>query len=1337
MRIYDIIEKKKNGGVLTKSEIDFFVKNYTNGAIPDYQAAPLLMAICFNSMNAQECADLTMAMADSGAKLDLSSVGGVTADKHSTGGVGDKATLLVAPICAACGVKMAKMSGRGLGFTGGTADKLESIPGFTVSLDKDKFMKQVKNIGISVISQSADLAPADKKLYALRDVTATVDSLPLIASSIMSKKLAAGADVIVLDVKCGSGAFMKTKEDAEQLAKLMVDIGTKAGRKVCAIVSDMAQPLGTQVGNILEVREAVDALKKPRNAAPDLMEDCVTLSSLILMLSGKADSMDNAKTRVWQVLEKGDAYQKLKDMVKAQGGDVSYIDDTSKFDVVEVSLEKGDILLNDNGVHKNDAGEAVRVSYDFKAKKDGYITKMDTEAIGKAACILGAGREKIGDLIDFNSGITFLKKLGDSVNEGDTICVLHSTTNEKLRIADDVLNGAIKINPNPDVSLYNSAGKISHVYSYVLPAGIVQVSGDEKADSKSLRMLLNATPNAADEKAALANENSSADDNASKAGNGYTAGGLVSIGGSKGGSGNAASNSMVHPGNTAVNSKAVVAGNAAGNAAGNGNATGNEASSSKDNAAYKAGSTNDNKVSDNVKSDSNGVSDKKKKETKSSDSDISMGKNLMKNFTLRGFIALFLITLLGFTVSSGAFSIRSPHMYAVVDYLNNRAAMNYMITSDAGFNDADVEIVSKVNEVAAAEGVYAVNAKYAGSDGKPNNVQVISLTNNVNIAEVTGGSVSIGEGDCFVDQTFADAFGIKSGASINLTSADGNDITDYLCTNSFKVKGIVNSPYYVSYANASSDTKTGYCGYIMVSSASVVVDNYTFIAVNLYEDVDRESAKKNIAAALDTKTSEKVSERSEELIKLLTDSKEHVIELKSIVENDGLAYVEKWKTKSEMAENATVTFAEQYKTLSESLDTVKASLNSYYTDLVENKEDKIAANEELGKKVKEGLESKDGYIDKLEEISQSDNDIERILDILGLTDEELVRNQRRYLEDKSNLDNLDARVKALELRYNELAELRDRMLSEAKFNELNVESYMAKYEKNLAYYNKYLKKWTDKADNKIAEIDKTIEAADSYITAPVIKFYAAADGDFAANEQYFDACEFFYDVSLKYAKIFFIITIIAITIALSVKVRMDGATYSTNKEFFIILGKYVGCLVFAVALPTFIGMWAGPKVITEIIKYRFSDSFPALTAQCANIKSHYHHNSIILAAVALIFLICIAIVCIDSFIAKETKLKQREGSLSVIVAVALGVAALIVGVGMYYNELGAEVQAKALDQQKNAIASILTNDDDYTVSEFKVSELPVDKLESVLDVDLLDLMSEKSIIRVFGETYKY
>lgn len=1296
MRIYDIIEKKKNGGVLTKSEIDFFVKNYTNGAIPDYQAAPLLMAICFNSMNAQECADLTMAMADSGAKLDLSSVGGVTADKHSTGGVGDKATLLVAPICAACGVKMAKMSGRGLGFTGGTADKLESIPGFTVSLDKDKFMKQVKNIGISVISQSADLAPADKKLYALRDVTATVDSLPLIASSIMSKKLAAGADVIVLDVKCGSGAFMKTKEDAEQLAKLMVDIGTKAGRKVCAIVSDMAQPLGTQVGNILEVREAVDALKKPRNAAPDLMEDCVTLSSLILMLSGKADSMDNAKTRVWQVLEKGDAYQKFKDMVKAQGGDVSYIDDTSKFDVVEVNLEKGDILFNDNGVHKNDAGEAVRVSYDFKAKKDGYITKMDTEAIGKAACILGAGREKIGDLIDFNSGITFLKKLGDSVNEGDTICVLHSTTNEKLRIADDVLNGAININPNPDVSLYNSAGKISHVYSYVLPAGIVQVSGDEKADSKSLRMLLNATPNAADEKAA----------------------------GSKGDSGN-----VVKLGNTAGNSEAVVATNAAGNA-------------TKDNAAYKAGSSNDNKagkykVSDNVKSDSNGVSDKKKKKTKSSDSDISTGKNLMKNFTLRGFIALFLITLLGFTVFSGALSIRFPHMYAVVDYLNNRAAMNYMITSDAGFNDADVEIVSKVNEVAAAEGVYAVNAKYAGSDGKPNNVQVISLTNNVNIAEVTGGSVSIGEGDCFVDQTFADAFGIKSGASINLTSTDGNDITDYLCTNSFKVKGIVNSPYYVSYANASSDTKTGYCGYIMVSSASVVVDNYTFIAVNLYEDVDRESAKKNIAAALDTKASEKVSERSEELIKLLTDSKEHVIGLKSIIENDGLAFVEKWKMKSEMAENAAVTFAEQYKTLSESLDTVKASLDSYYTDLVENKEDKIAANEELGKKVKEGLESKDGYIDKLEEISQSDNDIERILDILGLTDEELVRNQRRYLEDKSNLDNLDARVKALELRYNELAKLRDRMLSEAKFNELNVESYMAKYEKNLAYYNKYLKKWTDKADNKIAEIDETIEAADSYITAPVIKFYSAADGDFAANKQYFDACEFFKDVSLKYAKIFFIITIIAIAISLSVKVIMDGATYSTNKEFFIILGKYVGCLFFAVALPIFIGMWAGPNVIIEIIKYRFSDSFPALTAQCANIKAHYHHYSLILTAGITIFLLCIVFVCIVSSIAKETKLKQREGSLSVIVAVALGVAALIVGVGMYYNEIGARVQAKALDQQKNAATSILTNDDDYTVSEFKVSELPVDKLESVLDVDLLDLMSEKSIIRIFGETYKY
>ena len=323
--------------------------------------------------------------------------------------------------------------------------------------------------------------------------------------------------------------------------------------------------------------------------------------------------MDNAKTRVWQVLEKGDAYQKFKDMVKAQGGDVSYIDDTSKFDVVEVNLEKGDILLNDNGVHKNDAGEAVRVSYDFKAKKDGYITKMDTEAIGKAACILGAGREKIGDLIDFNSGITFLKKLGDSVNEGDTICVLHSTTNEKLRIADDVLNGAIKINPNPDVSLYNSAGKISHVYSYVLPAGIVQVSGDEKADSKSLRMLLNATPNAADEKA----------------------------GGSKGDSGN-----VVKLGNTAGNSESVVAANAAGNAT----------KDTNDNKASKY------KVSDNVKSDSNGVSDKKKKKTKSSDSDISTGKNLMKNFTLRGFIALFLITLLGFTVFSGAFSIWAPHM---------------------------------------------------------------------------------------------------------------------------------------------------------------------------------------------------------------------------------------------------------------------------------------------------------------------------------------------------------------------------------------------------------------------------------------------------------------------------------------------------------------------------------------------------------------------------------------------------------------------------------------------------------------------------------------------------
>ncbi len=396
MRIYDIIAKKRDGFSLSQEEIRFFVERYTQGEIPDYQASALLMAVCINGMERRETADLTMAMAASGDQVDLSPIAGVKADKHSTGGVGDKTTLVVAPIVASLGVKMAKMSGRGLGHTGGTVDKLESIPGFRVDLNREKFFDIVNRVGCCVIGQSGNLAPADKKLYALRDVTATVESIPLIASSIMSKKLAAGADCILLDVKTGSGAFMKKREDAAALAREMVEIGTRAGRKAAALITDMDRPLGRNIGNGLEVIEAAETL---RGRGPgDLTELCLRLSASLLALAGRGDETACYALAKAQ-LENGRAFEKLKEMVSAQGGDAEVLEDYSG--LPRASFKK----------------EAL-------SPKEGYLTHMDTRLIGVSAAQLGAGREKKGDSIDYGAGITLHKKPGDFVKQGESLAAL-------------------------------------------------------------------------------------------------------------------------------------------------------------------------------------------------------------------------------------------------------------------------------------------------------------------------------------------------------------------------------------------------------------------------------------------------------------------------------------------------------------------------------------------------------------------------------------------------------------------------------------------------------------------------------------------------------------------------------------------------------------------------------------------------------------------------------------------------------------------------------------------------------------------------------------------------
>ena len=398
MRIYDIIKKKRDGFELTKEEIEFFIKGFVEGSVHDYQASAFCMAVFFRGMNERETADLTLAMAHSGDTVDLSRFGDLTVDKHSTGGVGDKTTLIVAPIVASLGCVMAKMSGRGLGHTGGTIDKLESIEGFNTSLSPEEFFSQVEKNGIAVVGQTGNLTPADKKLYALRDVTATVDSLPLIASSIMSKKLAAGAHTIVLDVKCGSGAFMKTPEEAEELATAMVKIGNNCGRKTAAVITNMDRPLGNNIGNSLEVVEAVEILK---NKGPeDLREVCLSLATEIVALS-KGVSESIAREMTEDALISGKAFEKFKEWISSQGGNPLWVENTELF-------------------------PKAKYSYEIKSEYDGYIVKTDAEKIGIASVILGAGRETKEDTIDMSAGIILNKKTGDWVQKGDTIATLYS-----------------------------------------------------------------------------------------------------------------------------------------------------------------------------------------------------------------------------------------------------------------------------------------------------------------------------------------------------------------------------------------------------------------------------------------------------------------------------------------------------------------------------------------------------------------------------------------------------------------------------------------------------------------------------------------------------------------------------------------------------------------------------------------------------------------------------------------------------------------------------------------------------------------------------------------------
>lgn len=410
MRMYDIIEKKKNKLNLTKEEIEFFVNGYVNNEIPDYQVSSLLMAIVLNGMNDLEVTNLTLAMANSGDKLNLNFN---AVDKHSTGGVGDKTTLIITPIVACLDCKVAKMSGKGLGYTGGTIDKLESIPGFKVQLDDDKFIKQINDINLSIMSQTKNIAPADKKIYALRDVTATVESIPLIASSIMSKKIASGAKNLVLDIKVGSGAFMKNIEDATKLGQTMVNIGKNASINTVAILSNMNEPLGNNIGNNLEVLEAIEVLKG--NGPKDLTDICIELATYMVSIT-KSITYEEAKTKVIEVLNSGKALNKFYQLVNYQGGDISKL------------------------IHKS------KYEYKVYSKKNGYITKMDTAKIGKISSMLGAGRIKKDDSIDYNAGIILNKKLNDYVAKDDLLATLY--TDKEIDLIEDYLD-SLEIASNP------------------------------------------------------------------------------------------------------------------------------------------------------------------------------------------------------------------------------------------------------------------------------------------------------------------------------------------------------------------------------------------------------------------------------------------------------------------------------------------------------------------------------------------------------------------------------------------------------------------------------------------------------------------------------------------------------------------------------------------------------------------------------------------------------------------------------------------------------------------------------------------------------------------------
>ena len=430
MHVLDVIAKKRDGGELLKEEIEFFIQRYTQDEIPDYQAAAWLMALFLQGMNDRETYDLTMAMAHSGDMLDIGSITPgseaeekpLVVDKHSTGGVGDKVSLVLAPLVAACGVPMAKMTGRGLGFTGGTVDKLESIPGYRTDLSVDEFKAQVKEIGIVLTGQTADLAPADRKLYALRDATATVESTPLIVSSIMSKKLASGADAIVLDVKVGTGAFMETMEEAEALAHGLVRLGTQAERETVALISDMNQPLGWAVGNALEVREAINTLHE--SGPQGFREHCLTVAAEMLRLSGRAESLSAALTLAMETLSSGAAWQKFRELVEAQGGDVTYVDDPEKFPQASII-------------------EPV------PAPQSGYLTGVNAAEVGLAVVDLGGGREEKGQPIDHSVGVLVHHKVGDLVQKGTPMFTIHANDREKFEAARERILAAYSFSDEP------------------------------------------------------------------------------------------------------------------------------------------------------------------------------------------------------------------------------------------------------------------------------------------------------------------------------------------------------------------------------------------------------------------------------------------------------------------------------------------------------------------------------------------------------------------------------------------------------------------------------------------------------------------------------------------------------------------------------------------------------------------------------------------------------------------------------------------------------------------------------------------------------------------------